>query len=103
MISPAPRNFAPTVAIRPAGRNTGHIRIGLVDMEVLGEHAILGIGEFPTSQRRTRLGGVTGLRGRVTPIRSDGTNQDAITWLEELDVATHFVDDAHRLVSQGQV
>src|SRR6266480_4147219 len=89
--------------IRHAGRNTGHIRIGLVDMEVLGEHAILRIGEFPSAQWCTRLGGVTSLRGRVAPIRSDGTNQDAITWLEELDVAANFIDDAHRFMSQGQV
>src|SRR3989441_359838 len=89
--------------IRHACRNTGHIRIGLVHMEVLGKHTILRIGEFPSSQRCTRLGGVTSLRSRIAPIRSDCANQDAITWLEELDVAANFMDGAHRFVSQGQV
>ncbi len=49
------------------------------------------------------MGGVTSLRSRIAPIRSDCANQDAITWLEELDVAANFMDGAHRFVSQGQV
>src|SRR5713101_30852 len=64
-----------------AGRNTGHIRIGLVHMKVLGKHAILGIGEFPSSQRSTGLGGVTSLRGEIAPTRTRSPGLKRVTLL----------------------
>src|SRR6202030_1877255 len=60
-------------------------------------------GEFPSSQRRTGLGGMTCLRGGITPIGCDRTNQHPITWFEKLDIAAYFVHDANSFMSKREV
>src|SRR5260370_27577949 len=72
-------------------------------MKVLGKCSIVWIGEFPSSQRSTRLGGVTSLRGGIAPIRCDCANDHVITLLEELYIAAYFVYNTHRFVCQGHI
>ena len=80
-----------------------HVGVGLVDVEVLGEHAILDVGEFPSAQRAAGLRGVSGLRGGVAPLGRNRADQDVIARLEALDRGADLMDDADRLVAQGEI
>jgi len=60
----------------------GHVRVGFVDQEVLGEDAVLDVGVLPAAERAAGLGGVARLRGEGAPIGGDGADGDPVTRLE---------------------
>ena len=50
-------------------RHVGQIAVGVVDMEVFAEDAILEVGEFPARQHAAGVGAKTGLGLQGTPVR----------------------------------
>src|SRR5208282_6712604 len=79
------------------------IRIGVVDVEILREDAILDVGEFPSAERAAGLRGVPGLRKLVTPVRSDRARDHAVARLELAHARADLVHDSDRLMTESQI
>src|SRR5713226_8095709 len=80
-----------------------HVGVGLVHVEVLGEGAILDIGEFPAAECGARLRRMAGLRGGIAPIGRDGADHDAVAGTEAFHFRADFMNDADGLVAEREV
>ena len=84
----------------------GHVRevaVRVVDMEELGEDAVLEVGELPAGQHSAGVHGVASLGLEGVPVGCDGGDEDAVAGLEVLDLGADLDDLAGGLVAEDHV
>src|SRR5215469_1083800 len=85
------------------GRDMCQVRVGIVHVEVLSKYSIFYVGKLPSTQGGARLRRMPRLRSAVSPIRGDRADYHPVSGFEEPNLATHFLNDADRLMSEGKI
>ena len=79
------------------------VAVSIVYMEILGEDAVLEVGELPASKHATGVHRVASLSLKGVPVWSNCRNKDAITRLEVLDALANLNNLCGALMTKNHV
>ena len=88
--------------IQTAGE-PGEIGVGLVDVEVFGEDAVLEVGELPPREHAAGVHGEAPLGLPAAPVGGDGRDDDPVPHLQIPHQGAHLHDLPYGLVAQDHV
>ena len=83
--------------------HVSEVAVSVVYVEVLGEDAVLEVGELPASKHATGVHGVASLSLKGVPVWSNCRNEDAVARLEVLDALANLDNLCGALMTKDHV